>query len=46
MIRLSAFITKTRNLKRAAQALAPREHEIYIILFRVFTCPVKPYLSV
>jgi hypothetical protein len=50
------FITKTRNLKRAAQALpqrqrlrgvcaacAPREHEIYIILFRVFTCPVKPF---
>ena len=30
------FITKTRNLELAAQALAPREHEIYFFYFRVF----------
>jgi hypothetical protein len=30
------LITKIRNLERVAQALAPREHEIYLIYFRVF----------
>ena len=27
------FITKTRKLERAAQALAPREHEIHAVFF-------------
>jgi len=30
------FITKTRNMERAAQALAPREHEFLFISFSCF----------
>jgi len=36
MIRLADSIAKTRNMERATQALAPREHENYRLFFRVF----------